>query len=167
MNYLAQSPTDERFVLNLGPQHPATHGVLRVKLVMDGEYLVEAEPVLGYIHRMHEKMAENRTWAQFMPNTGRMDYLHALAYNHGYACVVERAAGIEVPERAEYIRVITNELNRVSSHLLWFGAFVLDLGGFSPLLYAFSLYGPLPIGFCPYSLGFLMTSDGKIGRAHV
>ena len=137
MNYLAQSPTDERFVLNLGPQHPATHGVLRVKLVMDGEYLVEAEPVLGYIHRMHEKMAENRTWAQFMPNTGRMDYLHALAYNHGYACVVERAAGIEVPERAEYIRVITNELNRVSSHLLWFGAFVLDLGGFSPLLYAF------------------------------
>ena len=86
MNYLAQSPTDERFVLNLGPQHPATHGVLRVKMVMDGEYIVEAEPVLGYIHRMHEKMAENRTWAQFMPNTGRMDYLHALAYNHGYAC---------------------------------------------------------------------------------
>ena len=124
MNYLAQSPTDERFVLNLGPQHPATHGVLRVKMVMDGEYIVEAEPVLGYIHRMHEKMAENRTWAQFMPNTGRMDYLHALAYNHGYACLVERAASIEVPERAEFIRVITNELNRVSSHLLWFAAFV-------------------------------------------
>lgn len=137
MSFLAQSPTQETFVLNLGPQHPATHGVLRVKLVMDGEYVMQAEPVLGYIHRMHEKMGENRTWAQFMPNTGRLDYLHALAYNHGYVSVVERAAGIEVPERAEYLRVITTELNRISSHLLWFGAFVLDLGGFSPLLYAF------------------------------
>ncbi|WP_243312781.1 NADH-quinone oxidoreductase subunit D [Fundidesulfovibrio agrisoli] len=137
MTAIAQSASSETFVLNLGPQHPATHGVLRVKLVMDGEYIVEAEPVLGYIHRMHEKMGENRTWAQFLPNTGRMDYLHALAYNHNYVCLVERAASIEVPERAEYIRVITNELNRISSHLLWFGAFVLDLGGFSPLLYAF------------------------------
>ncbi|RUM40041.1 MAG: NADH-quinone oxidoreductase subunit D [Desulfobulbus sp.] len=129
--------TDETFVLNLGPQHPATHGVLRVKLTMDGEYIVKAEPVLGYIHRMHEKMAEDGTFAQFMPNTARMDYLHALAYNHGYCLTVERAAGIEVPERAEYIRVITVELNRLSSHLLWWAAFLLDLGGFSPLLYAF------------------------------
>jgi len=137
MSSFAQTQTNETFVLNLGPQHPATHGVLRVKLVMDGEYIVDAEPVLGYIHRMHEKMGENRTWAQFMPNTGRMDYLHALAFNHGYVTVVERAAGIEVPERAEYLRVITTELNRISSHLLWFGAFILDLGGFSPLLYAF------------------------------
>jgi len=127
----------ETFVLNLGPQHPATHGVLRVKLVMDGEYVVQAEPVLGYIHRMHEKMGENRTWAQFLPNTGRMDYLGALSFNLGYVAAVERAAGIEVPERAEYLRVITTELNRISSHLLWFGAFVLDLGGFTPLLYAF------------------------------
>lgn len=127
----------ESFVLNLGPQHPATHGVLRVKLTMDGEYIMHAEPVLGYIHRMHEKMGENRTWAQFMPNTGRMDYLSALSFNHGYAALVERAMGIEVPERAEYLRVITVELNRISSHLVWFGAFILDLGGFSPLLYAF------------------------------
>lgn len=137
MSTAVTSQADETFVLNLGPQHPATHGVLRVKLVMDGEYLVQAEPVLGYIHRMHEKMGENRTWAQFMPNTGRMDYLHALAFNHGYVLAVERAAAIEVPERAEYLRVITTELNRISSHLLWFGAFVLDLGGFTPLLYAF------------------------------
>jgi NADH-quinone oxidoreductase subunit D len=129
--------SDETFVLNLGPQHPATHGVLRVKLTMDGEYIVEAEPVLGYIHRMHEKMAEAGTYAQFMNNTARMDYLHALAYNHGYCLAVERAAGIEVPERAEYIRVITVELNRISSHLLWWGAFLLDLGGFTPLLYCF------------------------------
>lgn len=127
----------ETFELNLGPQHPATHGVLRVVLTMDGEYVMRAEPVLGYVHRMHEKMGENRTWAQFMPNTGRLDYLGALSYNHGYVCAVERAANIEVPERAEYIRVITVEMNRIASHLLWFGAFVLDLGGFTPLLYAF------------------------------
>ena len=137
MSDLAKSRTQETFVLNLGPQHPATHGVLRVKLEMDGEYIVKAEPVLGYVHRMHEKMAENRTWIQFMPNTGRMDYLGALFYNHGYVKAVELAAGIEVPERAEYIRIITAELNRISSHLLWYGAFVLDLGGFTPLLYAF------------------------------
>ncbi|MHB8789467.1 MAG: NADH-quinone oxidoreductase subunit D [Desulfobulbaceae bacterium] len=132
-----QCAPDETFVLNLGPQHPATHGVLRVKLTMDGEYVVNAEPVLGYIHRMHEKMAESGTFAQFLSNTPRMDYLSALSYNQGYVMAVERAAGIEVPERAEYIRTITVELNRISSHLLWFGAFVLDLGGFTPLLYAF------------------------------
>ncbi len=137
MSLLAKNPFQETFIINLGPQHPATHGVLRVKLMMDGEYIVEAEPVLGYIHRMHEKMGENRTWAQFLPNTARLDYLHALAYNHGYVALVERAAGIEVPERAEYLRVITVELNRLSSHLLWFGVLVLDLGGFTPLLYAF------------------------------
>ncbi len=137
MSEMACDKHKETFVLNMGPQHPATHGVLRVKLVMDGEYIVEAEPVLGYIHRMHEKMGENRTWAQFMPNMGRLDYLGALSYNHGYAAAVERAAGIAVPERAEYIRVMTVELNRISSHLLWMGAYLLDLGGFTPLLYAF------------------------------
>ncbi len=137
MTLLAESQLHETFELNLGPQHPATHGVLRVKLIMDGEYIVRAEPVLGYIHRMHEKMGENRTWAQFMANIGRIDYLSAMSYNHGYVALVERAMGIEVPERAEYIRVITVELNRIQSHLLWWGAFVMDLGGFSPLLYAF------------------------------
>lgn len=128
---------NETFVLNLGPQHPATHGVLRVKLTMDGEYINRAEPVPGYIHRMHEKMGENRTWAQFLPNTSRIDYLSAMTYTHAYVAAVERAAGIEVPVRAEYLRVITSELNRISSHLVWFGAFLLDLGGFTPLLYAF------------------------------
>ena len=127
----------ETFVLNLGPQHPATHGVLRVKLTMDGEYITRAEPVPGYIHRMHEKMGENRTWAQFLPNTSRIDYLSAMTYTHAYVAAVERAARIEVPLRAEYIRVITSELNRLSSHLVWFGAFLLDLGGCTPLLYAF------------------------------
>lgn len=128
---------EETFVLNLGPQHPATHGVLRVKLTMDGEFITRAEPVPGYIHRMHEKMGENRNWAQFLPNTSRVDYLSAMHYTHAYVAVVERALKIEVPLRAEYIRVLTSELNRISSHLVWFGAFLLDLGGFTPLLYAF------------------------------
>jgi NADH-quinone oxidoreductase subunit D len=129
--------SNETFVLNLGPQHPATHGVLRVKLTMDGEYITRAEPVCGYIHRMHEKMGENRTWSQFLPNTSRIDYLSAMHYTHAYVAAVERAARIQAPPRAEYLRVITSELNRISSHLVWFGAFLLDLGGFTPLLYAF------------------------------
>jgi NADH-quinone oxidoreductase subunit D len=133
----ATATANETFVLNLGPQHPATHGVLRVKLTMDGEYIVRAEPVCGYIHRMQEKMAENRTFAQFLPNTSRIDYLSAMMYTHGFVGVVERAAKIQAPPRAEYIRVITSELNRISSHLVWWGAFLLDLGGFTPLLYAF------------------------------
>jgi NADH-quinone oxidoreductase subunit D len=127
----------ETFILNLGPQHPATHGVLRVKLTMDGEYITRAEPVPGYIHRMQEKMGENRTWAQYLPNTSRIDYLSAMTYTQAYVAAVERALRIEVPPRAEFIRVITAELNRISSHLVWFGAFLLDLGGFTPLLYAF------------------------------
>lgn len=136
MSSLAQSHLRETFELNIGPQHPATHGVLRIKVVMDGEYIDRAEPILGYIHRMHEKMGENRTWNQFWPNMGRLDYLSAMAYNHCYAGLMERAAGIEVPERAEYIRVITAELNRIQSHLLGFGAYIMDLGGFTPLMYA-------------------------------
>jgi NADH-quinone oxidoreductase subunit D len=127
----------ETFVLNLGPQHPATHGVLRVKLTMDGEYVVRAEPVCGYIHRMQEKMGENRNYAQFLPNTSRIDYLSAMTYTHAFVGAVERAAKIQPPPRAEYVRVITSELNRISSHLVWWGAFLLDLGGFTPLLYAF------------------------------
>jgi len=133
---VAEKPR-ETFVLNIGPQHPATHGVLRVKVTMDGEYVMRAEPVCGYIHRMHEKMGENRTYAQFLPNTSRIDYLSAMHYTHAFVGAVERAAKIQVPPRAEYIRVITSELNRISSHLVWWGAFLLDLGGFTPLLYAF------------------------------
>ena len=128
---------NETFVLNLGPQHPATHGVLRVKLTMDGECINRAEPVPGYIHRMHEKMGENRTYAKFLPNTSRIDYLSAMHYTHAFVGAVERAAKIEVPIRAEYIRVITSELNRISSHMVWWGALLLDLGGFTPILYAF------------------------------
>jgi len=127
----------ETFVLNLGPQHPATHGVLRVKLTMDGEFIENAEIVSGYIHREHEKRGENRNWEQFLPNTSRMDYLGAMMYTHAWCALAEKACGIEVPPRAEYIRVITSELNRISSHLVWWGAFLIDLGGMTPMLYAF------------------------------
>ena len=133
----AQSMNRETFVINVGPQHPATHGVLRLKFTMDGEYIANAEPIIGYGHRMHEKMGENRTYAKFLPNTARIDYVAALFNSLGYVCAVERLAGIAVPERAEYIRVITVELNRIASHLLWVGAFLIDLGGFTPLLYTF------------------------------
>jgi NADH-quinone oxidoreductase subunit D len=128
---------ENRLILNMGPQHPSTHGVLRIILEMDGEYVLKAEPVLGYIHRMHEKMGEVKTYAQYLPNMGRVDYLHALAWNWAYVGAVEKLAGIEVPERAEYIRVITTELNRISSHLVWWGAYLLDLGAFTPIMYAF------------------------------
>ena len=133
----ARLAPQETFVLNLGPQHPAAHGVLRVLMTMDGEWITRAEPVIGYIHRMHEKMGENRTWAMFLPNTSRIDYLSAMHYTHAFVGAVERAAKIEVPPRTEYIRVITSELNRIASHLVWWGALLIDLGGFTPILYAF------------------------------
>ncbi|UFS69798.1 NADH-quinone oxidoreductase subunit D [Geomonas sp. RF6] len=137
MSQLEQTKKEHTFYLNMGPQHPSTHGVLRVLLEMDGEHCLENEPVLGYGHRMQEKMGESRTWAGFMPNTARMDYLSALIYNHGYVGLVERMLGIECPRRAEFIRVITDELNRVQSHLLWLGAYLLDLGAFTPIMYTF------------------------------
>jgi NADH-quinone oxidoreductase subunit D len=124
-------------ILNLGPQHPSTHGVLRVLVELEGEYVLRAEPVLGYLHRMHEKMAEVKTPWGFLPNMGRVDYLHPIAWNWAYVGAVERLAGLEVPERAEYLRVVSCELNRISSHLVWWGAFVMDLGGVTPILYAF------------------------------
>ena len=127
----------DRFLLNMGPQHPSTHGVLRIILEMHGEYALDVDPILGYGHRMHEKMAESKPWASFYPNTARMDYVGAMPFNHGYVALIERMAGVEVPERADYIRVITSELNRISSHLLGIGAYILDLGAFTPILYAF------------------------------
>ena len=124
-------------ILNMGPQHPSTHGVLRVVLEVDGEYIIRAEPVLGYLHRMHEKMGEVKTAVQYMPNMGRVDYGHPLGWNWAYAGAAERLMGLEISERAEYIRVITTEMNRLTSHLLWWGAYLLDLGAFTPIMYAF------------------------------
>lgn len=132
-----QDVTQETLVLNMGPQHPSTHGVLRVILKLDGEYVLEAEPILGYGHRMHEKMGEIRSHKGFYANVSRMDYAHALGFAHGHILAAEKLSGITAPPRAEYIRAMTAELNRVASHLLWMGAFLLDLGAFTPILYAF------------------------------
>ena len=137
LNSFKPEEYEDGFFINLGPQHPSTHGVLRVVVKMDGEYIVSADPVLGYLHRMHEKMAENRSYLQFLPNPPRMDYLGALNYNLGHVTTIEKLCNIAVPERAQYIRTITAELNRISSHLLWVGAFVADLGGLTPFLYTF------------------------------
>lgn len=127
----------DTYTLNMGPQHPSTHGVLRLKLTLRGERVLDVEPVIGYSHRAHEKMAENRTYAQFFPNTSRQDYLSGLIYNVAWAEAVEKLAGIAVPERALVARVILSEFNRISSHLLWMGAFLMDLGAATPFLYAF------------------------------
>ncbi len=105
-NEFLEPITEQTFYLNMGPQHPSTHGVLRLFLKLDGEYIVEADPVIGYGHRGHEKMAESHLYEQFLPNSSRMDYLAGLIFNHGYVAAIEKMAGIEVPPRAEYIRVI-------------------------------------------------------------
>lgn len=128
---------DEMYYLNMGPQHPSMHGVLRLLLKLQGEEIVTAEPIIGYAHRAHEKMAENRSYIMFLPNTSRVDYLSGMIYNLAYCEAMEKILDIEVPERAQYIRTIANELNRISSHLLWFGTFLLDLGGVTPFLYCF------------------------------
>jgi NADH-quinone oxidoreductase subunit D len=125
----------DTYTLNMGPQHPSTHGVLRLRLTLRGEQIVVAEPVIGYSHRAHEKMAENRTYAQFLPNTSRQDYLSGMIYNFAWVEAVEKFAGIAVPERALVARVILAEFNRISSHLLWIGAFLMDLGAPTPFLY--------------------------------
>jgi NADH-quinone oxidoreductase subunit D len=128
--------TDEMLV-NMGPQHPSTHGVLRLVLRTDGEIISETTPHLGYLHRCAEKIGENVTPIQFIPYTDRMDYLAAMNMNLGYSMVVEKLCGMKLPEKAQVIRVIIAELNRIASHLVGMGAYGLDLGTFSPFLYAF------------------------------
>lgn len=128
---------EDTYFLNMGPQHPSMHGVLRLLLELRGERILSVDPIIGYAHRAHEKMAENRNYLMFLPNTSRVDYLSGMIYNIAYCQAIEKMMGIEVPERAEYIRIIVNELNRISSHMLWFGTFLLDLGGITPFLYAF------------------------------
>ena len=125
----------EKMSLSMGPSHPSTHGVLRLQMELDGEILTKADPVVGYLHRGDEKIAENMTYNQFVPYTDRLDYLAPLANNMAYAIAVERLAGLQVPPRCEAIRVITAEMARVSSHLMGLGAFGLDVGAWTVLLY--------------------------------
>ncbi len=126
----------EPFVLNIGPQHPSTHGVFRMKTTLDGEVVVDMEPIFGYLHRGIEKLAEERTYTGIIPLTDRIDYLSAMISNLAYVRAVEKLAGITVPERAEYLRVIMAELQRIASHLIAVGAFLNDCGAFmTPIVY--------------------------------
>jgi NADH-quinone oxidoreductase subunit D len=124
-------------ILNMGPQHPATHGVLRVILRLDGEKVMGLECVIGYLHRGVEKIAEHRTYTMFNPYVDRMDYVAAVSNGLGYCEAVEKLLNIEAPPRAKYIRVILTELNRLASHQLWLGTHALDIGAMTPLFYTF------------------------------
>jgi len=128
----------QEFVLNLGPQHPSTHGVYRARLVLNGETIVSAENKIGYLHRGIEKIAEGLTYAQFAPYTTRFDYCSGALQPWAYALALETLGGIEVPERAEYLRVIVGELQRVASHLIMIASFALDFGAWTPWAYAFN-----------------------------
>jgi NADH-quinone oxidoreductase subunit C/D len=127
----------EEVQISMGPQHPSTHGVLRLELVLDGETVVDCRPDVGYLHRGMEKLAESRTYIQYMPITDRFDYLSAMMNNAVYCGAIEKLAGIEIPERVEYIRVIMMELQRIASHLVFIGTMGLDLGATTPFLYSF------------------------------
>src|SRR5210317_2189439 len=127
-----------KMTLNVGPSHPTTHGVLRLMMELDGDLITRCEPVLGYLHRGDEKIAENMTYNQFVPYTDRLDYLAPLANNVAYAITVEKLAGIELPERCEAIRVLVCEMARISSHLLGMGVFGMDAGAWTPFMYTFT-----------------------------
>ena len=128
----------EKMSLSMGPSHPSTHGVLRLQMELDGEILTKCDPVIGYLHRGDEKIAENMTYNQFVPYTDRLDYIAPLANNMAYAIAVERLAKLEVPARCQAIRVITAELARISSHLLGLGAFGIDTGAWTVFMYSFT-----------------------------
>ncbi|MBI2267702.1 MAG: NADH-quinone oxidoreductase subunit D [Armatimonadetes bacterium] len=127
----------EAFEVNVGPQHPSTHGVLRLVLKLDGEKVLSAKPVIGYLHRATEKICEARAYFQIVPFTDRLDYLGSMNNNWGYCMAVERLCDIIIPQRAEYIRVVLGELNRLASHLVWYGTFALDLGAVNAFLFSF------------------------------
>lgn len=128
----------DRIVVNMGPQHPSTHGVFRAAVILDGETVVSLKPVMGYLHRNHEKIGERNTFLQNMPYTDRLDYFNSMSNNWGYSLAVEKLMGVKPPERAEYIRVIMAELSRIQNHLILIGMLLNDLGAyFTPALYAF------------------------------
>jgi NADH-quinone oxidoreductase subunit D len=133
----AAIPTAQKMVLNMGPQHPSTHGVLRVIVELDGEVVTKAEPIIGYLHTGIEKNCEKLTYSQAITLTDRMDYLAPLSNNLGYCLAVEKLLNLEVPKRAQYIRVLLTELTRIQSHLVWVGTHAIDLGAMSVFLYTF------------------------------
>jgi len=153
----------DELVLNMGPQHPATHGVLRVKLKLDGERVLGTECIIGYLHRGVEKIAENRTYAQFAPYVDRMDYVAAVTNGMGYCEAVEKLLAVEVPPRAQYTRMILAELQRIASHLLWLGTHALDLGAMTPVFYTFREREEILKIFENYCSARLTTHAFRIG----
>lgn len=135
--YTVEDPFFSPFELQMGPQHPSTHGVLKLNLVLEGERIVELEPTVGFLHRGLEKLAENLNYAQVLPLTDRLDYISAMNNNTGYALVVERLLGIEPPPRGKYLRTMVCELARIASHLLWLATHALDIGAMTVFLYCF------------------------------
>ena len=127
----------KELLLNMGPQHPSTHGVLRLLLYLEGETIVNSDPIIGYLHRGIEKLAEAKTYTQFIPITDRLDYIAAFPNNLAYVQTVEKLMSLEVPLRAQYIRVILTELNRIASHLVWLGTHAMDIGAITVFLYCF------------------------------
>lgn len=127
----------KELTISLGPQHPATHGVLRVVLDLDGESVIKCTPYIGYLHRGVEKLAENRTYLSALPLTDRLDYIASMSYNVGYCLAVERLFGIEAPERAKYIRTMMSEMTRISSHIIGVSTHALDIGAMTLFLYSF------------------------------
>jgi NADH-quinone oxidoreductase subunit D len=150
-------------VLNMGPQHPSTHGVLRVLLELDGETVVRAVPDLGYLHTGIEKSCEDKTYSQAITLTDRMDYLNPLGNNLVYCLAVEKLLGLEVPKRAQYIRVLLVELQRISSHLVWLGTHAIDLGAMSVFLYCFREREEILKIFEMFAGQRMMTSYIRIG----
>jgi len=130
-------PLENDMVLNMGPQHPATHGVLRLLVRLDGETVVAAVPELGYLHRGYEKIAENGSYHEFIPHTDRLDYLSPISNNVAYVLAVEKLLGLEVPRRAQFIRVLVSEMSRIASHLVALGSMAMDVGALTVLLWTF------------------------------
>ena len=127
----------KNYTLNFGPQHPAAHGVLRLVLELDGEVVQRADPHIGLLHRATEKLAEHKTYIQALPYMDRLDYVSMMSNEHAYVMAIEKMLGITVPLRAQYIRVLFDEITRILNHLLWIGAHALDVGAMTPFLYAF------------------------------
>src|SRR6202521_5512020 len=155
--------TTHTMVLNMGPQHPSTHGVLRVVLELDGETVIKARPEIGYLHTGIEKSCEALTYSQAITLTDRIDYLAPLSNNLGYCLAVEQLLGLEVPKRAQYIRVLLTELTRLNSHLVWLGTHAMDLGATSVMLYCFREREEILKIFEMVSGQRMMTSYFRIG----
>ena len=151
----------KNMVVNFGPSHPAMHGTVRMRMELDGETIVKAEPEIGFLHRGFEKSCENATWTQVLPYTDRLNYVSAMMNNFGYLAAVEKLAGIEIPERAKWIRTIASEMHRMCDHFTLVGAMALELGGFTAFLYGVEARELLWDRVSELTGARLTTADGR------